>query len=209
MNILARIVSLIFHPLLMATYLFLLLSATLPSALDPIQTSAHNGFILLIFLITFVLPALNIVVFRMMGSIKSLTMYNRQERFGPFLFISALYLIVTYFFYNNYRMGLHDTVFKLIIIIDALVILATIITLFFKVSVHALALWGLLGIVLPLNKIAENGQLLIPTVLIILAAGVVMSSRLKLNAHTPREIMIGSLVGFSTGQLGILVLFLP
>jgi len=208
-NILARIVSLIFHPLLMATYLFLLLSATLPSALDPIQTSAHNGFILLIFLITFVLPALNIVVFRMMGSIKSLTMYNRQERFGPFLFISALYLIVTYFFYNNYRMGLHDTVFKLIIIIDALVILATIITLFFKVSVHALALWGLLGIVLPLNKIAENGQLLIPTVLIILAAGVVMSSRLKLNAHTPREIMIGSLVGFSTGQLGILVLFLP
>jgi membrane-associated phospholipid phosphatase len=206
-NILARIVSLVFHPLLMATYLFLLLSLTLPSALDPIQAGAHYGFILLIFLITFVLPAANVLAFRMMGSIKTLTMYDRRERLGPFFFISVLYLVVTYFFYSNYRIGLHDTVFKLIVIIDALVILSTLITIFYKVSVHTVGLWGLLGIILPLNKITENDQLLIPTILLILVAGVVMSSRLLLNAHKPREVMIGSLVGFSTGLLGILFLF--
>lgn len=134
-------------------------------------------------------------------------MNERRERLRPFTFISILYVAVTSFFYLNYRIGLNDNVFKLMLIIDALVIVSTLITFFYKISVHSVGMWGLLGIILPLNKIAENDQLFLPTLGVVVLAGVVMSARLQLNAHKPREIMIGSLVGFTTGLLGIMILF--
>lgn len=134
-------------------------------------------------------------------------MNERKERLRPFVFISILYAAVTAFFYSNYHIGMNDNIFRLLLIVDALVIVATIITFFYKLSVHSVGIWGLLGIILPLNKISENDQLFLPTIAIVIVAGLVMSSRLQLNAHKPREILIGSLTGFMIGLLGILVLF--
>ncbi len=91
-------------------------------------------------------------------------------------------------------------------IISAMVVSSACITLFYKVSIHSAAIWGIVGILLPLNKIS-NGVLLIPTVIIIVFAGLVMSSRLMLNAHTPREVLSGSLLGFGLGFVGVVMLF--
>lgn len=90
-------------------------------------------------------------------------------------------------------------------IVALLVVVATIITFFYKVSVHSLALGGLLGILFPLLKFAPN--LLWPTAFIIAITGFVISSRLFLGVHTPRETLIGSTVGLLTGYGGILLLF--
>ena len=207
MNLLARIISILFHPLLMATYLFLLLSIALPAALEPVQISSHRGFILLIFIVTFLLPALNIGIFKMFGSIKSITMVDRSERIIPFSFISILYGIVTYLFYSKFRVGLNDNVLKFLMIIDILVLMATLITIFYKISVHSLAIWGFLGVLFPLNKVSEDGSLFIPTIVLIVVAGFVMSSRLQLNAHTPREVLAGAMVGFATSFTGMIILF--
>ena len=68
-------------------------------------------------------------------------------------------------------------------------------------------MWGGIGILLPLNKALETGELLYPTIGVIIAAGLVMWSRLFLNAHVPREILIGSLMGFVIGFGGMVVLF--
>ncbi len=92
-------------------------------------------------------------------------------------------------------------------IITALIVIAMIVTLFYKISIHSLAITGLIGILLPLNKITEDNRLLFPTVLVICAAGLVMSARLKLGAHTPREVMHGSLIGFIVGFCGMIILF--
>ena len=207
MDLSARIISLVFHPLLMATYLFTLLSFTLPSALDPIQVNGHRGFIALIFLVSFLLPALNIGIFKLLGSIKSLTMYERNERIVPFSFISILYLVITYLFYTKFRVGLNDNVLKLMLIGDALVLISTVVTYFYKVSIHSVGLCGLLGIILPLNKVTEDNQLFIPTIVLIVVAGMVMSSRLQLKAHKPREVLVGSLLGFTIGFFGMAILF--
>jgi hypothetical protein len=206
-SIAARIISFLFHPLLMATFLFGLLSFALPSALEPIQISGHFNFILLIFIMTFALPVFNFIIFKMIGSMRSLTMEKRSERILPFSFITILYVGVTYLFYTKSRVGLHDNVMKLLIIIDVLVFVATIITFFYKVSVHSLAVWGLLGILLPLNKVSEDNMLLLPTLATIVIAGLVMSSRLQLQAHSAREVLIGSIVGFATGFAAIIVFF--
>lgn len=66
---------------------------------------------------------------------------------------------------------------------------------------------GLLGIVLPLNTVAENNALFIPAVALLVITGLVMSARLQLNAHTPREVWFGALTGFLIGFVGMIVLF--
>ncbi len=91
------------------------------------------------------------------------------------------------------------------VIVSALVIVATGITLFYKVSVHSLALGGLIGILLPLIKFSS--ALLWPTASVITISGLVISSRLFLGAHTPRETFVGSMAGFLIGYGGMMVMF--
>ena len=91
-------------------------------------------------------------------------------------------------------------------IIAALVVASTMATFFFKVSVHSLAWWGLVGIILPINNIA-GGKLIWATAVLILIAGVVMSARLKLNAHSIGEVMGGGVIGISVSYVGMTILF--
>jgi len=203
----ARIVSVLFHPLLLATYLFGLFTLTLPAGLDPLKEDGHWNFVLLIFCVTFILPALNMMIFKSFGTIKSLALDQRRERIIPFSFIAILYTVVTYLFYSRTRIGIHDNLLKFLIIIDLLVLIATIITFFYKVSVHSMAIWGLIGILVPLNKISEEGMLFYPTVAAIAIAGLIMTSRLQLNAHTPREVMVGAISGLLISSGSMMIMF--
>jgi len=200
-NSVARVISVVFHPLLMTTYLFLLLMYYLPVMLQPIRPSLW--LILLIFVTTFVLPAVNFLMLRLTGSIRDLTMPVRQHRILPFIFISLIYVFVTLMFYWKFPV---PNLLKLMGIISAMVVFATIVTFFYKISVHSLAMWGAIGMMLPLNKVSESNELLLPTILVIIIAGLVMSSRLALNAHYPREILVGSVSGFAIGFFGIVTL---
>jgi membrane-associated phospholipid phosphatase len=206
-TLLARIFSIIFHPLLLATYLFGLLAFTLPIALDPLKEEGYMNFIFLIFCVTFLFPALNVGIFKSFGSIRTLAMRDRQERILPFSFIAILYVVVTYLFYTRTRIDLNDNLLKFLVIIDALVVVAAVVTFFYKISVHSLGICGLVGILLPLNKISEDGALFYPTIAVILLSGLVMSSRLQLNVHTPREVMMGGVLGFATSFVAMLILF--
>ncbi len=199
----AQFVSIIFHPLLMTTYLVLLLGVLMPSMLLVRQEHmlTFAGFI---FGITFVLPTLNIFLFRQYGLISSLKMESRQERVLPFVLISFLYVITACLFIYQVHWSANFT--KLMFIVAALGVAATVGTLISKVSVHSLSWWGAIGIMIPLNDAGDH-SLLLPTAALILIAGVVMSARLKLNAHTPREVMMGGVAGFAVGLSGMMILF--
>jgi membrane-associated phospholipid phosphatase len=203
----ARIVSWVFHPLLLATYLFGLFTLLLPAGMDPIKEEGQLKFVLLIFCVTFALPALNIFLFKAMNFISSVTLQNRNERIIPFSFVALLYVLVTWLLYSRTRISLHDNLLKFLVIIDILVVVATVITFFYKVSVHSMAAWAFIGILLPLNKVSEEGRLFVPTIIAILLAGVIMAARLQLNAHTPREVMVGAIAGLLLSVGSMLLLF--
>lgn len=187
--------------------MFALFSFALPTGLDPLKEDGHWNFVFLIFCVTFLLPAMNIGIFRTFGSIKSLAMEDRQERIIPFSFISILYIVTTYLFYSRTRIGLNDNLLKFLIIVDILVVTATLVTIFYRISIHSLAIWGFLGILLPLNKVSEDGAIFFPTLLTLVLAGLIMSARLQLQAHNPREIMMGGVLGFAASFGAMLLLF--
>lgn len=198
----AKIISYIFHPLLLTTYLVLVLGKYFPSALM-IRGGRLYLVTALIFLFTFIFPAVNILIFRYFGTIQSLTMETRRERVTPFIFISIMYFMITILFYL--KLPFSVTFIRLMATITILVLAGTILTLFFKVSIHSLAAAGFVGILLPFTKV--NPDLLTPTAASIAICGLVISSRLALQAHTPRETLLGSVSGFLIGYGAIILLF--
>jgi membrane-associated phospholipid phosphatase len=70
-----------------------------------------------------------------------------------------------------------------------------------------MAIWGLIGILLPLNKVSEDGALFYPTIAVIVLAGLVMTARLQLQVHSPREMMFGGLLGFGATFVSMTILF--
>lgn len=198
----AKIISFVFHPLLLATYLVLVLGFFFPSML--MLNLKHSLLIaLFVFAVTFFIPVLNLWLLRILGTITSLQLESRKERKQPFVFISIMYIAVAYLFYVKFPFS--SNLNKLMIIAAALVVVATVLTFFIKVSVHSLAMGGWMGILLPLVRFSP--ELLWPTAAIIVLGGVVISSRLLLNAHTVREAMIGLGAGLMVGYGGMVVLF--
>lgn len=207
MNAIARIISYVFHPLLVGTYLFALMVFLLPAALYPINAGSQLLFLTLFFIITVVIPVCLLSFLKVSGLIRSFQLESLQERIFPFLIILLLYGAFTYILTYQNKIGTDDNVFKFLLIVDCLVLAGTLITLFYKVSMHAIGMMGLAGILIPLNKESDNTLLLWITIGVVVLAGVVMSARLQLNAHTPRQVLVGALSGFLIGFFGIILLF--
>lgn len=199
---LAKLISQIFHPLLMPTYGFLLLFCTQNylSTFLPFQFKVI--IVGLTFLFTFVFPAINAVVLLKMGRIKSLEMHDPQERLLPYGTTLLYYLALLYLLYNSH----FPVIFKIIIIGAACCILATLlVNLKWKISAHMVGVGGITGAILALlYRLQSDMQLAF--IIIILIAGVIGYARLKLNAHTPSQVYTGFLVGFLI-QLTLILFF--
>ncbi|MDZ4716397.1 MAG: hypothetical protein SH819_13110 [Cytophagales bacterium] len=199
----SKAISILFHPLLFTTYLVVILSWWMPHFLL-IPASALWKFTGFVLIITFVFPVINLFMLRSFGSIASVEMPERRERILPFVLITVFYAILSALFF--YKVSMNVNFNKMMLIVVCLTAVATVITFFFKISVHSLAMGGAVGILLPLNNVA-GGNLLWPVAGLILLTGLVMSARLYLQAHTLRETLYGTGVGFVTGLTGMTVLF--
>jgi hypothetical protein len=191
----------------MATYMFALFMFVLPSAWAPFPAEGFKSLLLMIALVTLVLPIINIYMFRMLGTISSVHMLHRKERVLPFIFIAVMYCATTYMFYEKFHLDFTDNFLRFLVVIDALVVLGTLITFFYKVSIHALSAGGAVGILLPLNKMSEEIYIFYATLGAIVLAGLIMSARLHLQAHTQREVLLGGLLGLATAVASMALLF--
>lgn len=203
----AKVISVLLHPLLMPTYLFTLLAFLFPASLYPITPGSRNSFLVLLLLMTFLLPAVNIGLFKLLGVVKHISMEEREDRIKPFLLITLLYVVFTAMLHLKSGLTIGDNLFNLLVIIDALVVFSLLITFFYKASIHSVGIWGVIGILLPLNKVIDDSAIFVVTLVALVLAGLVMSARLQLNAHTPREVLVGAVSGFSIGFFGMLLLF--
>lgn len=177
----------------MPTIIFAFLLFGLPSTV-----MIDGGNKLLVFLLiianTLIIPMGILIVMRYTKTIPSLKMEDRKERGLPFSIISLLYMITAYSLYSKDWID-YKLVFALFIITICLVLL-TGISFFWKISAHMIGVGGLLGIVLAYSMNIQNHDFLFPIIGGVLLSGVIGTSRLHLNAHTPMEVLAGFLLGF-------------
>ncbi|MDX5346089.1 MAG: hypothetical protein LPK19_02485, partial [Hymenobacteraceae bacterium] len=122
---------------------------------------------------------------------------DRRQRRLPLFFTALCYAVTTYLLF---RETMFDQLFFYVMgLITLSVFLTYTITIFWKISAHAVGLGGTLGILLLLNTLIPDSPLLKPILVMILIAGAVMSARLALHAHTSDEVYGGFLMGLGVG----------
>ncbi|MCA6074014.1 PA-phosphatase [Fulvivirga sedimenti] len=192
---LAEFISVILHPLVQTTLLAAVIFRYIPEILKPFNVETIPNLLFLLAILTFIVPILSVVALRLIGAISTLRMEERRERLMPFFFIGCYYALTVYLF--SQRVVLNDVMILILSIITILVFLVFLITFFMKISVHAAASWGVVGFLLAIHLHLPYSPLLYPIVVFLILAGLVSSARLLLNAHTPREVHTGAVLGFA------------
>lgn len=169
--------------------------------------------ILRVFLSSFFIPMVAVLMLRFTGLVQSLEMPERQERIIPYIVTGIFYLWLFRNLVDNTTIPRLFSSFALGTTIS--LFLAFFINLFSKISAHAVGMGGIIGmIVLLMNYFPEYKVVQLPwgsedfleistTMVLMLAlvlAGLVGSSRLSLKAHEPMDLYGGYFVGF-VGQM--------
>jgi len=186
----ARFTSVIFHPLLIPTFGFLLLFNS-DFYFSILPWNVKRYMLLVVFMSTCVLPAISILILSLSPKF-DLNMEKNTDRVLP-LFISSISYYLGYLLLKRLPVF---PVYNVLLIGSVLVQIALIpISMRWKISAHAAAIGGLVGGILGLSfRLQENPVYLLS--LLILVAGLVATSRLILEKHTQSQVYAGFLTGF-------------
>ncbi len=184
----AHIWSAVFHPLALTSYLFAVLFYA-DLSIFPFSFRAKEQLMLLVFLSTCLLPLITMLLLSIFNLIPSLYLPERHSRPVPFLIMSLLYSLATYYFYFHFKVGIMISLTLLIITLA--LFLLTLISLFYKMSAHAVAIGGSVGILCGFQVQNPNYMLFYPVLVGFILAGFILSARLRLRAHSPDEILSG------------------
>ncbi len=195
----AKIVSTIFHPLLVPTYALLLLMNLNTHSILSIPENYRYIVVGFVFIFTFLIPTLIILITVRLGKVGSLQMETQRERVFPLLMVAVLFY-ATYYMLKQASMSGLITFFMvgstMLVLITLLINYAT------KISLHMTAWGGLLGTLFGF-AIRFQYNLTLVIFSLILLIGIIAAARLKLNAHKPFQIYLG----FLLGSIGMSCLF--
>jgi hypothetical protein len=188
---LARVISYIFHPLLIPTYILLLL-LNLNSLLSfSLPFSYKMTLAGMVFLTTVLFPLFLSWMLARLKIISSMYMTTREDRTYPILAISVFYYL-TYFLLR----GVHiSSVFSYYMLGATLLsILSLMVNYYHKISLHLVGIGSFTGLFLGLSlNFGVNLNTEIFTG--IMLAGIIGFARLKSNSHQPAEIYSGFVMG--------------
>lgn len=188
---LAKIISIIFHPILLPTLGFLLLfiSGFYNSMLT---TEAKRYIILVIFFSTATLPMLSIAVLAFNPNFNFL-MPTSSDRIVPLLFTSVFYYIGFVLLGQIHFLP----VFKLFMIASVLLIIMLLLVSFkWKISIHMAAIGAVTAMFFALSfRAGVNPTSAI--VILILISGILGTAHLLLNKGNILQLAAGYILGFS------------
>lgn len=210
-NRIAIILSVLFHPLIITTYLLATLFILTPDlvGVSAFGLPALGSILLLLFLNTFIAPSIIIYYFQKMGLISSLHVDDLAERRLPYMASTVIYVIATYLFGWKLQ-PVSELAPQISIILGSVtvsLVLVTIISLFWKISAHAIGIGGTIGMLSGLLIRSGETNLFNPLLLAILCGGWLLSARLHLNAHTPKQILAGFVCGILVSSITVYYFF--
>lgn len=187
----AKIISILFHPLILPTYAFALVYFTNPLLFSAYDEKQVSQIFLTVLINTFLFPSLAIVLIWRVGFMKTLEMNDPKERLIPYITTGAMYIWT----YVVFRKSGYPQVFDILILGATITLFAIfMLNLFWKVSAHTGAMGCFIIITIALCTLS-SGNVNYLAILVILIAGIIGSSRLLLNTHSTAEIFAGYFIG--------------
>jgi hypothetical protein len=191
MKFFSKVVSYIFHPMLMPTLgVFVIFQADTHVSFMPFE--AKRIIYITVFLTTCLLPLSLLPLLYQFGVIKSFQMETARERVLPVFFTG-------FFFYMGYlllkKLGVSGVISNFMLASLIAVLSAVVVTLFWKISLHTIGIGGVAGAVMAMAfRYGIDLSLLI--FILFLASGITASARLYLGDHQPAQVYAGFLWGF-------------
>jgi hypothetical protein len=194
LRFLAQMVSVVFHPLCTGVWMMLYITYVHPTLFIAVSASGR-----LLKTATFVnnnlvFPMLVVLLMRGLGFSKSILLHNRKERIVPYM-ASIIFFFWTWNVFNHQP----DAPAVLTNMTQGIFFAACgalVLNTYYKVSMHAIGMGGLVGMML---MIALDGQAysLLPLGLSILITGIVSSARLMVSDHRPFDLASGFVLGLA------------
>jgi hypothetical protein len=189
---LARIITVVFHPLLMPIYgMAIIFSA--PTLLGYLPFNVKKLLLLIMLVNNVLLPLSLLPFFFHRNIITSWSIIERRERNIPLIITTILYCTTSFIILKfPIPLFLKSYIFAAAF----LSIIVTVINFWWKISLHSVGAGALIGLVLILSfkMLTPLDFYLIPAIIV---GGLVLTSRLKLNMHSPGQVWIGLFTGFA------------
>ncbi len=195
----ANVVSYITHPLLVPLLGLLVISNSGTYAAD--MDIHFSQFIYLsVFIMTFLLPAGLIPLFLYSGLAKSINFSGRKERLIP-LYVTLIFYAAAYFLIR--KLPVSQVYQRFMFSASLCVLFVLVISYFWKISTHAVAWGGMVGLIWSLSLRFET-DLMLFLIISLICSGCVGFARLRLGEHNPAQVM----AGFFLGILVMMAVFL-
>ncbi len=202
----AKFISSVMHPMVVPIFaLLFVFYGPLPwSLMSPGYKSAVVLFAS--FGVT-IIPLIFMGILMLLKLVSDVEMPSQRERILP-IFISILSSGMTYYIMvSETGLIVSEPVSALILSELSMLILAFIITPFWKISLHAMGLGALLVFVIFTCMLSEM-PFHIPACIIFILSGVVAWARLYLNAHSQMQLFAGYTLGAATALFAMINVFL-
>lgn len=188
---LAKIISALFHPLFIPVYgMAIILSA--PTLFEYLPFAVKKLLLIIILINNVFLPISLLPFFIHSNIISSWTINSRRERIIPLMITAILYSASSFIIF---RFPIPFFLKSFILAATFLALMATVINFWWKVSLHSVGSGAIIGMVLILS-FKMNTPLMWYLISVIIAGGLILSSRLRLNFHSPQQVWFGFLTGF-------------
>lgn len=190
--ILAKIISLVLHPLIIPSAGLLLLFNS-GTYLEFLSYQQQRAVFIILFTGTAILPISIIPLMMLHRMVTSLEMEEHNERVFPLLVTTIFY---GFTWYMLKRLDVPGLISIYSITAAFMVLICAMISIKWKISLHMSALGALAGTMLAIAfRFNINLQLFLS--LVILSGGLAGWARLRLNAHTPAQVYAGYLGGLA------------
>ena len=195
----AHLFSYIFHPLFITFYVCWFIEFVHPSYFSGFSYAGKKGVLIGFTMNAVLFPLITALLLKALGFTESI--YFRSQRDRILLYITSM----IFFFWTQLELRERPEIPRILVafmfgvfISSAAALMANI---YFKISMHAIAMGGLVGICFVIMQ--QNTMLMTwPLSAAFLIAGLVCTSRFIVSDHTPKEIYSGLLIGFICQFIG-------
>lgn len=197
---LARIISVIFHPLLIPTYIIAVLINLNAFFALLIPDDAKWKIITLVFITSAIFPLITLYGMYRFKLVKDLMMENKEERLFPYIATSIFFFLS---YYLIWQVNLSPVYYYCLLGASLLAVITLLINIWWKISAHTVSMGALLGAFIGLQTVLLI-DLLWLIAISILISGMVGFARLRAGLHSQAQIYAGYFLGFLVMYLLIL-----
>ena len=191
-RIFAQVISYIFHPLFLPSYVTAYLLFIHPYAFAGMAEKQKIFTLASVFFSTGFLPAFAVLLMRALGFVQSFQLRTQKERIIPYVAAITFYFWIWYVFHN--LQDIPDYYVKFLLGTFLAVCGAWLFNIRYKISMHATGVGGLITFFL-LLAFSQREETALFVAIAFFIAGLVCTARFIVSDHTPKEIYSGIIVG--------------